>query len=483
MTAVITPIKKETVAPQAPPPVAGIKHRLVETIIAVSAVILIVECLFAMAGVGEQEYLRVDRTLGFVPMEGKHVTWRKEGFGRIQFNSQGMNDIERPFAKPANTYRIAVVGDSFVESLQVDRSQNFCSLLQKNLNAKYGDRRHIEVLNFGCSANNLGQFYKKLNTQVFRYQPDVVLVCISVDATKLLAPIQGGFAFANARPTFLLDKQGKLVEDWQIFNWWNHSPDGRRFAKTALLRQYSHIWGAIGTMIGSYSTWCQELAAGKVWGWGQAAQVPSNLVVKKEKPKAGDYSAVNSSCGGSTGAVNGVGGGADGVAKATAGASRSAVTPGTSSSPASAASGVSSSQPSGASSTSSAASSSVPAITNSIALPQAQGDVDGATKQYWPVAAALIKAMDRDCAEHHCRFAIVHLPCRPEIGFDNPRETKNLEELTSAQAIPYLDLSPAFLSAPKETSLIYTVHMTPAGHMLTYKQFFDFFERNKLAGK
>jgi hypothetical protein len=459
MPAVITPIKKEVAAPQMPPPSKGIKHRLVETIVAVACVILILEGLFAMSGVGEQEFLRVDHTLGFVPMEGKHVTWRKEGFGSIQFNSQGRNDIERPFAKPANTYRIGVLGDSFVESLQVDRSQNFCTLLEQNLNAKYGSKRHIEVLNFGCSANNLGQFYKKLNGQVFRYQPDLVLVGISVDATKLLAPVQGGFAFANARPTFLLDKQGKLVEDWQIFNWWNHSPDGRRFANTGFLRQYSHIWGAIGTMMGSYSIWSEELRAGKVWGWGQA-QTPAVALVKKELPKPGDFSAINSSCGGSTG--NG--------SKVSASGALSKPLAGPLSGPV-----VASASPS--------APAPAPTPTKvSIALPQAQGDVAAATKQYWPVADKLIRAMDLDCKQHHCIFAVAHLPARPEIGFDNPTETKNLDNLTRSLGIPYIDLTSAFLNAPKETSLIYTVHMTPAGHRLACRQFLDFFERNKLVG-
>jgi hypothetical protein len=491
--AVITPVKPETATPKAPPERHGVKHLLLESIVALVCVIAIVEGLFAMAGVGEQEYLRVDRTLGFVPMEGKHVTWRKEGCGHIQFNSQGRNDIERPFAKPANTFRIAIVGDSFVESLQVDRNQNFCSLLSDDLNAKYGQKRKIEVLNFGCSANNLGQFYKKMNTQVFRYQPDVVLIGISVDATKLLAPLQGGFAFANARPTFLLDKQGKLVEDWQVFNWWNHSPDGKRFANTAWLRQYSHIWGAIGTMMGSYSTWCQELAEGKVWGWGQAAQAPAQtaaLPVKKAAPKAGDFSAINSSCGGSGGAVGKDSAEKNASAKAASDkadqdkAAQDKVdrdkAGGDKVGAVKLAGENTAGENTAGENTAGVARTSPDASSAKIALPQAQGDVEQATKQYWPVAATLIEAMSTDCKKHGCKFGVVHLPARPEIGYDNPRETKNLEELTTKLSIPYVDLTPAFLSAPKETALIYTVHMTPAGHQLTYKIFSDFIVRNHL---
>ncbi|MBU6452245.1 MAG: hypothetical protein KGS72_10730 [Cyanobacteria bacterium REEB67] len=446
--------EKQAVA-AASSPRRGIKHIVLEAVIASAAAILILEILFTLAGVGEHEYLRVDKSLGFVAMENRHVTWRKEGFGRIQFNSQGMNDIERPFAKPANTFRIAIVGDSFVESLQVDRSQNFLSLLERDLNAKYGKSgRRIEVLNFGCSANSLGQFYKKIRTKVMGYEPDVVLIGVSVDATKLLAPLQGGFAFANARPTFLLDKQGKLVEDWQIFNWWNHSPDGKRFANTEFLRRHSHIWGAIGTMMGSYSAWCADLQAGKVWGWGSV-----NLGAAKSTAPALAKLATSPNTAGATSPNTAGATSQDTAGNARARAEKNAKYTGPVSAP-----------------FMEQSSSSVNAI------PQAQGDVDAATRQYWPIADRLIRAMNEDCIAHHCRFAIVRLPARPEIGYDNPPETKNLEALSSQLKIPYCNLTPAFLNAPKQTALIFSVHMTAAGHQLTYKELEPFIERNKLAG-
>jgi len=466
MPAVSTPTKEKASPVVSTPDAAlgGRKHSwlhlLLEGIIALALVIFTIEFLFAMAGVGEQEYLRVDPVLGFCPMEGKHVTWRKEGNGRIQFNSQGRNDIERPFAKPANAYRIAIVGDSFVESLQVDRKDNFCSLMENELNQKYGHLgKHIEVINFGCSANNLGQFYKKLHTQVFAYQPDVVILDVSVDATKLLAPLQGGFAFANARPTFVLDKKGNLVEDWTVFKWWNKTPDGKRFAKTAWLRQYSRIWGAVGVMMGGYTMWYQDLLDGKVWGWGAVGQpaaapppppakiasAPKEEIIvvdASKKPAPGSYSAVDQACGGSTGSIDG-----KGKAAALATAAKPAAMP-----------------------------------KAAIALPQAQGDVEAATRQYWPVADKLIRQMNSDCLAHNCRFAVAHLPARPDIGFDNPLETSRLEALCKTTSIPYIDLTPPFLNAPKQTALIYSVHMTAAGHKLATKEFVKFVEQNKLAG-
>ena len=49
--------------------------------------------------------------------------WSREGFSRVKTNSMGWNDYERNVVKPLNTIRIAIVGDSFIEALQVDKSK------------------------------------------------------------------------------------------------------------------------------------------------------------------------------------------------------------------------------------------------------------------------------------------------------------------------------------------------------------------------
>lgn len=58
------------------------------------AVVLVLEGLFGWAGVGEQECLRIDDYLGFSLFPNKDVTWRREGFSRVRFNSAGMQDRE-----------------------------------------------------------------------------------------------------------------------------------------------------------------------------------------------------------------------------------------------------------------------------------------------------------------------------------------------------------------------------------------------------
>src|SRR3989442_1732021 len=129
---------------------------LFETLAAFTLMCFLLELLFAAAGMGEQEFLRVDPITGVAPIEGKHVTWRAEGYSATAFNSHGMQDVERPIGKPVNTFRIAVLGNSYVEALQVDRRENFCQLLEQALNHDTQTPK-FEVLNFGVSTYNLGQ--------------------------------------------------------------------------------------------------------------------------------------------------------------------------------------------------------------------------------------------------------------------------------------------------------------------------------------
>ncbi|MCA9818824.1 MAG: hypothetical protein KC652_27205, partial [Cyanobacteria bacterium HKST-UBA01] len=154
-------------------------------------VILVLEATFAWAGVGEQECLKIDDYLGFSLFSNKSVTWRREGFSRVHFNSHGMQDHEYTLDKPAGIKRIAIVGDSYVEALQVHRDKNFCSRLENKL-------ENVQVMNFGIQAHNLAQSYLYLKKSILAFAPDLVIVPYRTDATFLLPPdIKRGFLGAR----------------------------------------------------------------------------------------------------------------------------------------------------------------------------------------------------------------------------------------------------------------------------------------------
>jgi hypothetical protein len=95
----------------------------------------------------------------------------------VRINSRGFRDEERNYEKPANTYRIAVLGNSWTEALQVPLEETYTSVLQKNLEeSSCFAQRRVEVLNFGVAGYSTAQELLLLEQEVWKYHPDLVLL-------------------------------------------------------------------------------------------------------------------------------------------------------------------------------------------------------------------------------------------------------------------------------------------------------------------
>src|SRR5436305_593359 len=71
----------------------------------------------------------------------------------VRISSQGLRDREHRIAKPAGTYRIAVLGDSYAEAMQVEMDHAFWALLPEKLKAcGFAGGKSIETVNFGVSG-------------------------------------------------------------------------------------------------------------------------------------------------------------------------------------------------------------------------------------------------------------------------------------------------------------------------------------------
>ena len=59
---------------------------------------------------------------------------------QVKFNSLGMYDTEHTLEKPANTFRILILGDSFVQAIHVAESETSHQVLENNvgISAKWG---------------------------------------------------------------------------------------------------------------------------------------------------------------------------------------------------------------------------------------------------------------------------------------------------------------------------------------------------------
>jgi hypothetical protein len=103
--------------------------------------------------------------------------YTREGRAFIRINSHGLRDREHAFKKAADVLRIAVLGDSYAEALQVPWEDAFWHVLEEKLQAcgeLHG--RQVEVLNFGVSGYGTAQELQMLRHYVWQYEPDVVLL-------------------------------------------------------------------------------------------------------------------------------------------------------------------------------------------------------------------------------------------------------------------------------------------------------------------
>ncbi len=132
-----------------------------------------------LAGISFPVFETYDDTRGVVLQPGKEGWYRKEGEALVRINRFGYRDIERPLEKPKGTYRIAVLGDSFVEARQVALEETFASRLARALPAcRALAGRAVEVLNFGVSGYATTEALLTLRKDALRFAPDLVLLAL-----------------------------------------------------------------------------------------------------------------------------------------------------------------------------------------------------------------------------------------------------------------------------------------------------------------
>ena len=137
----------------------------------------IAELLLRLFGWDYRSPYDFDAQCGVRLRPGFQFPQTSEGRARILINSAGCRDVEHDVRKPDDVLRIAVLGDSFAEAVQVELEQTFWSVMAKDLNdCRAMNGRWIEVLNFGVSGYGTTRELQALRNHVWRYQPDVILL-------------------------------------------------------------------------------------------------------------------------------------------------------------------------------------------------------------------------------------------------------------------------------------------------------------------
>ncbi|HEY6188058.1 MAG TPA: SGNH/GDSL hydrolase family protein [Pyrinomonadaceae bacterium] len=149
--------------------------------------LLVVEVGLRIIGYSFPNFYTTDADRGIALRAGVEGWYRREGRNYVRINSDGLRDREHTKAKPPNTLRIAVIGDSYAEALQVPMDKAFWAVMEEQLKGQCPRLagRQVEVINFGVSGYGTAQELITLRQKVWDYSPDIVLlaVCTGNDIT------------------------------------------------------------------------------------------------------------------------------------------------------------------------------------------------------------------------------------------------------------------------------------------------------------
>jgi hypothetical protein len=143
----------------------------------VAIAFLVAEVAVRVTGLAKVSLYTWDAYRGWGLKPGAAGWQRDEGAGFVSVNSAGFRGPEWTIAKPPDTLRIAVVGDSFTEAPQVAYDQTFCSVAEHALGGckELGGKR-VQVMDFGIDAYGTAQELITLRRHVWQYSPDMVVL-------------------------------------------------------------------------------------------------------------------------------------------------------------------------------------------------------------------------------------------------------------------------------------------------------------------
>ena len=144
--------------------------------------LLMTEAFLRVAGYSAPLFYTPDYFRGVALRPNVAGTYQREGRNYVHINSAGLRDREHSIVKPSNTIRIALLGDSYCEALQVPMEQTFWWLLKQKLEScDQFAGKHVEIINFGVSGYGTGQELITLQQQVWQYSPDIVMLLVTTN--------------------------------------------------------------------------------------------------------------------------------------------------------------------------------------------------------------------------------------------------------------------------------------------------------------
>ena len=132
-----------------------------------------IELYIASAEIESLSNFEVDPVYGKRLLPERNMLYINEGFHIGKTNKYRYLGPAYPPEKDTNTYRIALIGDSFIEAFQVFDRNSLRADLEKDLKIITG--KEIEVLNFGRSGFTFSDMFVYYKTFCKDFQSDITL--------------------------------------------------------------------------------------------------------------------------------------------------------------------------------------------------------------------------------------------------------------------------------------------------------------------
>lgn len=173
----------------------------------------------------------------------------------IKINNQGFRDDDFPFEKALGKKRIAIIGDSYAWGFGVEENETFSTILEQKLGEGY------EVLNFGVSGYGTDQYYLLLNSTVFAYHPDIILITFHPNDVENTGNAE---AYDYPKPLFILRNESLILTNVPVPQ--KETWDSRHFSLLQKINfffsRYSHAWifmkKHVKSIISSYTNYTHK---------------------------------------------------------------------------------------------------------------------------------------------------------------------------------------------------------------------------------
>lgn len=189
----------------------AMKGRLFLLTAALAVSLLAAEVALRVIGFSYPLFYERDWHTGGALRPGARGWWTREGRAYVVISSDGLRDREHSRDKPPGTFRVAVLGDSYAEALQLPMEQAFWAVMEREL-ASCGalGGKTPEAINLGVSGYGTTQQLLSLRHRGWQFDPDAVVLAVTTgnDIRNNHRGLEGD----PLRPYFVVE-DGELVLD------------------------------------------------------------------------------------------------------------------------------------------------------------------------------------------------------------------------------------------------------------------------------